>query len=82
MPLDNHRALLHHDVMKPAKAMTIRLSADQAEALETVASVENQHVSDVIRSAIASHIDDRRKDASFQESLKDRLERTQRLLSG
>lgn len=60
--------------------MTIRLSADQADALETVASVEAMPVSEVIRAAIAEHIDNRKKDTAFQDSLKDRLERSKRLL--
>ena len=67
--------------MKPTKAMTIRLSADQADALETVATVENRAVSDVIRAAIAEHIEHRRRDPSFQEGLKDRISRARRLLS-
>lgn len=67
--------------MKPAKAMTIRLSAEQAEQLETVASVDDQPVSEVIRAAIAQHIEARRKDPSFQDGLKDRLARAQSLLS-
>jgi predicted transcriptional regulator len=67
--------------MKPAKSMTIRLSADQAEALETVARVEDLAISDVIRSAIESHINVRKQDPEFQESLKDRIQKAQRLLS-
>jgi predicted transcriptional regulator len=67
--------------MKPAKAMTIRLSAEQAEALETVASVDNQPVSEVIRAAIAEHIKDRKRDAAFQDGLKHRIERAQQMLS-
>jgi predicted DNA-binding protein len=66
--------------MKPVKAMTIRLSAEQAEALETVASVEALPVSEVIRAAITEHIDSRRNDPAFQDSLKDRLDRARRLL--
>jgi predicted transcriptional regulator len=68
--------------MKPVKAMTIRLSADQAQELETVATVDNQPVSEVIRAAIAEHIENRRKDADFQDGLKDRIERAQKLLGG
>jgi len=66
--------------MKPAKAMTIRLSVDQAEALETVATVENRPISEVIRSAIAEHIENRKKDPDFRDGLKDRINRAQRLL--
>jgi predicted transcriptional regulator len=66
--------------MKPVKAMTIRLSAEQAEALETVADVESRPVSEIIRAAIAEHIDARKKDPTFQDSLRNRLERARRLL--
>lgn len=66
--------------MKPAKAMTIRLSAEQAEALETVATVEDRAVAEVIRAAITAHIEKRRKDQDFQDSLNDRIERARRLL--
>lgn len=66
--------------MKSAKAMTIRLSEEQAEALETVATVENQPISEVIRAAIASHVQSRSKDPAFQVSLRERIQRAQRLL--
>lgn len=66
--------------MKAPKAMTIRLSAEQAEALETVASVEDRPVSDVIRAAIAQHIEERRQDPGFQEGLKARIARARKLL--
>ena len=66
--------------MKPVKAMTIRLSAEQAEALETVAAVEARPVAEVIRAAISEHIDSCKKDPAFQDSLKDRLERARSLL--
>jgi predicted transcriptional regulator len=66
--------------MKPAKAMTIRLSADQADELETVATVDNQPVSEVVRAAIAEHIEKRKKNQEFQDSLKDRINRAQRML--
>ena len=66
--------------MKPAKAMTIRLSAEQAEALETVAAVDNQALADVIRAAISEHIETRRKDQAFQDGLKGRIDRAKRML--
>ena len=67
--------------MKPVKSMTIRLTAEQAEALETVANVEETPISEVIRVAIAHHIDNRRKDPHFQDSLRGRIERAQRLIA-
>ncbi|RDV43971.1 hypothetical protein DOE76_14635 [Leifsonia sp. ku-ls] len=62
------------------KAMTIRLSAEQADQLETVASVENQPVSEVIRAAIATHIETVSNDEKFQAGLRERIERAQGLL--
>ena len=67
--------------MKQVKSMTIRLSAEQAEALETVANVEETPISEVIRVAIAHHIDSRRKDPQFQNSLRGRIERAQKLIA-
>jgi len=67
--------------MKPAKAMTIRLSAEQAEELETVATVDNQPISEVIRAAISEHIQGRKQDAAFQDGLRERIERAQRMLA-
>lgn len=73
--------MVHDRGMKPSvKAMTIRLTPEQADALETVASVEELPISEVIRAAIEEHIDSRRKDPAFQDSLKDRLARARRLL--
>lgn len=66
--------------MKPAKAMTIRLSADQADQLETVAAVDDQPVSEVIRAAITEHITNRRRDKRFQDSLRDRILRAEQML--
>lgn len=60
--------------------MTIRLSADQADQLETVAAVDEQPVSEVIRAAIAEHIAIRRKDKQFQDSLRDRIARAGQML--
>ena len=60
--------------------MTIRLSAEQAEALATVADVEARPVSEVIRAAITEHIERRTTDPKFQDGLKERLNRARRLL--
>lgn len=60
--------------------MTIRLSEEQAQALETVANVENLPISDVIRAAISSHIEIRRRDPDFQAGLKDRISQARKLL--
>jgi predicted transcriptional regulator len=67
--------------MNTPKAMTIRLSQEQAEELETVASVENRPVAEVIRAAIAEHIETRKHDDVFRKSLRERIERTERMLN-
>jgi predicted DNA-binding protein len=72
--------MVHILIMKPIKTMSIRLTPEQAEALEIVASVESLPLSEVIRTAIDEHIGNKTKDPVFQDSLKGRLERAQRLL--
>jgi predicted transcriptional regulator len=67
--------------MKPAKAMTIRLSIEQAEQLETVASVDDQPISEIIRAAINQHIAIRQQAPDFQEGLRERIDRDRRLLN-
>lgn len=62
------------------KAMTIRLSAEQAEMLETVANVSNQPISEVIRAAIDSHIGHVASDEGFQQGLRERIARAESLL--
>jgi predicted transcriptional regulator len=66
--------------MKPVKAMTIRLSPEQADELEWVADIDNQPISDIIRAAISEHIESRKKDRAFQDGLVDRISRAQRML--
>ncbi len=66
--------------MKPAKAMTLRLSAEQAEELATVASVDDLPVAEVVRAAIAEHIAARRHDEQFRRNLRERIEKAQKLL--
>lgn len=66
--------------MDEQKAMTIRLPADQAEALDTVAAVDGQPVSQVIRMAIDRHIEERKQDAEFQDGLRQRIEHAQQML--
>lgn len=66
--------------MKAPKAMTIRLTAEQADKLQTVADVDESAVSDVIRAAITEHIASRRRDPEFQERLRSRIDHVSKLL--
>ena len=68
--------------MDPHKAMTIRLPADQAEDLNTVAAVDGVPISQVIRTAITGHIEERKRDEAFQDGLRQRIERAQQMLPG
>lgn len=60
--------------------MTVRLPDDQATELETVAAVDGLPVAEVIRVAVAAHIENRKRDPQFQASLRARIERDRRLL--
>jgi hypothetical protein len=62
------------------KAMTVRLSADQAAELEAVAQVEGVPVAEAIRSAIAALIEARRNDEAFRERLRTSIERNNQIL--
>jgi len=62
------------------KSMTLRISEDLADQTRAVAEVEGTTVSDVIREALAEHVERRRRDPAFQKMLKRNLERHQKLL--
>jgi len=61
-------------------ARTLRLEADQEDALREIARIDGIPVSDEIRQAIAAHIERRRKDPKFQARLRASLERHRELL--
>lgn len=56
------------------------MPADQAEALETIAGVDEVSVNEEIQRAIAAHIEARRSDPDFQRRLKASLERNREIL--
>ena len=62
------------------KTMTLRLSNEQAEKLETLARVEGVPVSEAVRQAIDERIEARRKDKAFQGRLKRMVEENARAL--
>lgn len=66
--------------MEETKAMTLRLPAEQAKDLETVAQVDQVAISDAVRTAIETHIEARRNDAEFQERLRRMLEEQRDIL--
>lgn len=60
--------------------MTLRLSTEQAEELEVVASVDSVPVAEVVRAAISAHVAERKQDPEFQQGLRRRIERSRQLL--
>ena len=63
------------------KSMTLRIDETLAERVRTIAEVEEATVSDVIRDALAEHVERRRSDPEFQAMLKRNLQRHEELLS-
>jgi predicted transcriptional regulator len=62
------------------KSVLLRLDPELADQVGAVAEVEGRTMSDVMREAIAEHVERRRQDPVFQRQLKDSLRRQQRLL--
>jgi len=60
------------------KTMTVRLSDEQAAALEAVARIDEMPVSEAVRSAIDERIAARRADQAFQERRRQIMKDNQR----
>ena len=67
--------------MAETKNMTLRMDERLAEKIQTIADVEETTVSDVIRDALADHVERRRRDPEFQARLQRNLQRHQQLLN-
>ncbi len=62
------------------KSMTLRLSEEQAAALEAVAQVEDVPMAEAVRQAIGMYIEGRRQDQAFQQRLQRSMERHRAIL--
>ena len=62
------------------KSRTLRLPADQAEALGAIAAVDEVSVNEEIQQAIAAHIEARQADPDFQRRLQASIERNREIL--
>lgn len=62
------------------RARTLRLTAEEAEALEAIAGVDEVSINEEIRRAIGAHIEARRRDAEFQKRLQASIERNKEIL--
>lgn len=67
--------------MADTKSMTLRMDEPLADKVQTIAEVEGTTVSNVIRDALAEHVERRRRDPEFQAMLKRNLQRHQELLN-
>ena len=67
--------------MADTKNMTLRMDERLAEKVQTIADVEGTTVSEVIRDALAEHVERRRRDPDFQAMLQRNLQRHQQLLN-
>lgn len=67
--------------MADMKNITLRMDERLAEKVRTIADVEGTTVSDVIREALAEHVEQRRRDPEFQAMLQHNLQRHQELLN-
>lgn len=77
-----YRGAVHHEPRPPMtiKSRTLRLPADQAEALEAIAGVDDVSVNEEIQRAIAAHIEARRADPEFRRRLKASMDRNREIL--
>ena len=66
--------------MADTKNMTLRMDERLAEKVQTIAEVEGTTVSNVIRDALAEHVERRRRDPEFQAMLQRNLQRHQQLV--
>ena len=63
------------------KSMTLRIDENLAARVRTIAEVEETTVSNVIRNALAEHVERRCRDPEFQAMLKRNRRRHEELLS-
>jgi predicted transcriptional regulator len=60
---------------KATKNMTLRLDRELAARVEALAEIESIPVTQVIRSALSSHLEQRKRDPDFQSKLQRQLAR-------
>lgn len=63
-----------------SRPLTVRLSAEMAEDIETIAKVCGTSIAEEIRTAVANYIAARRTDPEFAERLRRAKERSRRAL--
>ena len=66
--------------MSKTRVTTVRQPEDQADDMEFVARVDGVAASELIRDAIAAHLEKRRSDPDFQARLRERIAADQQIL--
>ena len=71
----------YHDVMKEdRKVLTVRVDSAQAREAEVVARAEGVSVNELVRQALAAHIEARRKDKAFRARIAGIIEEDKAIL--
>lgn len=71
----------YHDGMKEdQKVLTVRVDAAQAREAEVVARAEGVSVNELVRQALAAHIEARRKDKAFRARIAGIIEEDKAIL--
>jgi predicted DNA-binding protein len=63
-----------------SRAMTLRLPGELHERLAALAEVEGEPIAEVVRRAVADHVERRRRDPDFQAKLEATVRQHHRLL--
>lgn len=63
------------DIERATKNMTLRLDPELAARVEALAEIESLPVAQVVRSALSSHIEQRKRDPDFRAKLQLQLAR-------
>lgn len=73
--------MCYHAIMKEEqKTLTVRVDASQAREAEVVARVEGISVNELVRQALAGHIEARRKDKAFRARIAGIIEEDKAIL--
>jgi hypothetical protein len=78
--VDRNQAVRTRVGTADTRAMTVRLSAEQAEELEKIAQIDDVPIAEAVRSAIAEHITSRRQDREFQRRVREVIEQDRAIL--
>jgi hypothetical protein len=66
----------------PSKVLTFRLSQEQVDALETVASFDGVALAEELREGVELLLEARRNDPEFRQRVQDSFEKAQHILGG